>query len=422
VREIVLFLGILFKLVKMKILIVAYACEPGKGSEQGTGWCLALRLAEHHEVSVVTRANNKDAIEADLVGRSGLSLSFIYHDLGFFWLKLKKIKSFPVQLYYTRWLISLSKRFRKDEVLDDFDLVHHLTFNSFEIPPLFLRSVNSLTVWGPIGGGQIAPEDLTTTLTIGARWKERFRGWRVLFSSRNPFVKSTLASCDLVLFANDETRILLEASCRAETGMMVDVGVDPDQFKKGDLGTGKLILFAGKFEYRKGVRLLLKAFERALAKRSDLKMRLVGDGPEREMEKQWIASRSMSDSIEMPGRCSHAEMVEAFALADVFVFPSLRDTTGAIVLEAMASEVPTVCLEHQGARLMVDEESGIRIPVASEEETIEAMANALVDLCETPERREAMGRHARERVIREFSWESKVERLLGEYEKLQKQS
>ena len=56
--------------------------------------------------------------------------------------------------------------------------------------------------------------------------------------------------------------------------------------------------------------------------------------------------------------------------------------------------------------------------MTSEEETVRAMEAALVELSEDAERREALGRNARERVEREFSWESKARRILEEYERL----
>ena len=406
----------------MRVLISAYACEPGKGSEQGTGWNLVLRLAERHDVTVVTRANNQEVIEADLADRKGLSLSFIYHDLGARVLRLKKKKIISVQLYYTLWLLTLNRRLYDEADLESFDLVHHLTFNTFEIPPLFLRKVNALKVWGPVGGGQIAPANLTAALSAKALWKERFRGWRVRTSGWNPIIKATLLQCDLVLFANEETRDLLKEACQGSTGTMVDVGVDTNKFQKGQGGSGDQILFAGNFEHRKGARLVLWAFQQALQKRSSLRLKMLGDGPEWELEKEWVKAQGLEDSIDIPGRCTHAEMAEAFAKADIFVFPSLRDTSGSIVLEAMASEVPTVCLNHQGARLMVDDASGIRVPVLSKEETIRGMADAFVTLADDQELRQSMGKHARERVIQNFGWESKATRLLKEYQQLAEQS
>jgi glycosyltransferase involved in cell wall biosynthesis len=379
---------------------------------------LALRLAETHEVTVVTRSNNQEVIESALKERKGLSLTFIYHDLGVGWLGLKKKKFFPVQLYYTRWLFSLGRRLESEDRLAEFDLVHHLTFNSFEIPPLFLRKVEALKVWGPIGGGQIAPRELTSTLSPMDRWKEKLRGWRVTASRWNPSVRAILSKCDLVLFANEETRDLLQEECGGKTGLMVDVGVDPDQFQKGGGGGGFSVLFAGKFEPRKGTRLLLLAFKNALRQEPGLKLRMIGDGPEWAREKQWVADQGLEEAVELVGRCSHAEMAAAFAQADIFVFPSLRDTSGAIVLEAMASEVPTICLDHQGARLMVNMDSGIRVPVRSEAETVKAMAESLVSLSGNTTRCRMMGEKGRARVAQEFDWQCKTASLLEAYQQL----
>ena len=47
----------------MNILLSAYACEPNKGSEPGVGWSLAIEMSKHHNVWVITRDNNKSAIE-----------------------------------------------------------------------------------------------------------------------------------------------------------------------------------------------------------------------------------------------------------------------------------------------------------------------------------------------------------------------
>jgi hypothetical protein len=63
------------------VLLSAYACEPGKGSEPGIGWNLARHLAEHHEVWVLTRTNNRPAIEAELARNPVPGLHFVYHDL-----------------------------------------------------------------------------------------------------------------------------------------------------------------------------------------------------------------------------------------------------------------------------------------------------------------------------------------------------
>jgi hypothetical protein len=69
----------------LKLLMSAYACEPGKGSEPGVGWRWALEAARlGHEVWTLTRENNRPGIEAALAGLgAGLAsrLHFVYYDL-----------------------------------------------------------------------------------------------------------------------------------------------------------------------------------------------------------------------------------------------------------------------------------------------------------------------------------------------------
>jgi glycosyltransferase involved in cell wall biosynthesis len=240
-----------------------------------------------------------------------------------------------------------------------------------------------------------------------------------MFSEKNPLLRSTLSKCDLVLFANLETQQLLGKWCSRQVGQMIDVGVDPNRFRGKGEGGGNEILFAGRFEARKGTRLLLMAFQEALRENPELRLRMVGDGKQLELEREWVKSQGLGHAVVLVGRLSHLEMAEAFASAGIFAFPSLRDTSGAIVLEAMASKVPTVCLDHQGASLMVDEDSGIRVPVKAREETIRLFARALIQLSGDPGLRRSMGENARKRVLKEFSWERKGRKMLDHYLRLQ---
>ena len=66
---------------RLKILLSAYACEPGRGSEQGVGWNWARQMAKEHEVWVVTRANNRMPIETALAWDPLPNAHFVYYDL-----------------------------------------------------------------------------------------------------------------------------------------------------------------------------------------------------------------------------------------------------------------------------------------------------------------------------------------------------
>src|SRR4029077_18277793 len=77
---------------RLKVLISAYACEPGKGSEPEVGWQWALQMARFHDVTVLTRTNNRSAIEAGLEKIKGQQAvpQFVYHDLNSVFVNAKR--------------------------------------------------------------------------------------------------------------------------------------------------------------------------------------------------------------------------------------------------------------------------------------------------------------------------------------------
>jgi glycosyltransferase involved in cell wall biosynthesis len=402
-----------------KVLLSAYACEPGKGSEPGTGWNLAMALAEEFDVTVLTRSNNRDAIEARLKVSTLPKPLFIYHDLPVALRFLKRKGILSTQAYYTLWQHSVGRLIPKHHDLGAFDLLHHITFNTFEVAPGLLGKFPGIKIWGPVGGGQRTHPPLLAVFNSISRLKERLRSVRISLSRINTRIVTKLKSCDLVLFANEETRDLFEGVNLKSSGQMIDVGVDTDLFVPSEnRKSGNRIFSASNFEARKGTRLLLLAFQLAHQKNPALRLRLAGDGSEKGCERDWVRENGLTDVIAFSGRRTHDEMKEEFAQADIFVFPSIRDTSGAIVLEAMACGLPVICLDHQGAKLMVDDQSGIKIKPQSLELTIEGMSEAILKLSSNTNLRESLGRGARERAVKEFSWNSKASRIANEYRKI----
>ena len=112
-----------------KILLSAYACEPGKGSEPGVGWHWALELARlGHEVWVLTRAKNRPAVEAELVKMPHkANLHFLYYDLPA-WARWWKKGSRGIHLYYVLWQWGAYRLATQVHPRERFDIVHHITF------------------------------------------------------------------------------------------------------------------------------------------------------------------------------------------------------------------------------------------------------------------------------------------------------
>ena len=400
-------------------MLIAYACEPGRGSELGTGWNMSLGLAKSHDLTVVTRANNRDTIESDLKAYSGTAPRFVYVDPAFWALRLKKMGVLPVQVFYQLWQIEVARTLRISN--ENFDIIHQLTFNSFEVPPLAFWRLKGKKIWGPMGGGQTVPRALLSAFGKKGGVKEVLRNVRVRLSSWNPLCRGILRRSTLVLFANRETKELLGENCKGETDFMIDVGVDIAKFtprERSHASDQVVFLFAGRLEGRKGVLLLVRAFEQHAKETSNTELRIVGDGPLADRLNEEVGRMDCSQRIVLTGLVSHKEMEEEFARADVFAFPSLRDTSGAAVLEAMAMELPVICFDHQGSAIMVSDDCGLKVPARSTNEAIQNLAQAMNDLSKSRETRKALGKAGRVRVAGEYDWGSKVSRINQYYEGL----
>lgn len=403
----------------IRVLLIAYACEPGRGSEPGTGWNMALGLAKSHQVTVATRANNRPVIEKYLATHDGQVPDFLFIDPAPWILRMKKRGILPVQLFYYFWQRAVAHRLTQQKL--EFDILHQLTFNSFEIPPLAFSGSKGIKIWGPVGGGQSVPFRMLPAFGRMGGFKEWLRNLRVRISTLNPLCKRVLGECSYVLFANEETRSRLGTYCGGKSAMMIDVGVDAAKFTpvENRQSFEKLtILFAGRLEGRKGAILLLKAFNRLSIDHPNVELRIVGTGPMRNALANYVSNQQLSEQVIFTGLISHEAMSREFEQADIFAFPSLRDTSGAVVLEAMSMELPIVCFNHQGAALMVEEGCGIKVPAQSIQQSIAALKDALEQLVLDRELRRRLGTYGRKCACANHDWSAKVARIGSIYEQL----
>ncbi len=404
----------------LKILLIAYACEPDSGSEPGTGWNTALSLAKRNEVTVATRANNRIPVEAALARIDEEKRpSFLFLDPPAWTLRLKSRRIMPTQIFYYFWQREVARQLRSSG--ECYEVLHQITFNSFEVPPMAFHDLSGAKVWGPIGGGQTAPEGLIDCFGPEGTRKERWRNRRVRLSAKSPWVRKALHCSDHVFFANAETHALLGAHCEGKSGLMIDVGVDIKKFSPGTespKGSGVTFLAAGRLDPRKGISLIIEAFAELESDCPDAHLLIVGDGPERSRLESIVAAHGLDERITLTGVVGHEMMRRSFETADVFVFPSLRDTSGAVVLEAMAMSLPVVCLDHQGGAQMVGDDRGLRVSVGSHKATINGLRDAMIHLAKNSGLRHELGKNAQEWVAANYDWSIKAAKFEAIYHEL----
>jgi phosphatidyl-myo-inositol alpha-mannosyltransferase len=172
------------------------------------------------------------------------------------------------------------------------------------------------------------------------------------------------------------------------------------------------ILFLGRFESRKGLTYLLRAYYQLRLEGLACRLLLVGAGPLAAEARRYVASRQLG-GVEMLGRVSDRDKARAFATADIFASPATgQESFGIVLLEAMASGVPIVCSDIHGYKGVVRRnEQALLVPPRDSE----ALAAALARLLRDPALRERMGHSGRERAA-QFGWENitaKVEDYYG---------
>ncbi|MFW6097813.1 MAG: glycosyltransferase family 4 protein [Chloroflexota bacterium] len=103
------------------------------------------------------------------------------------------------------------------------------------------------------------------------------------------------------------------------------------------------LFFCGRLHATKGVWELLRIFAALVQERSDLHLRLAGDGPLRRQLQGWVARSGLQDKVTFLGAISSEDVYLELASADLFLFPTHYESFGVAVLEAQAAGVPVVC-------------------------------------------------------------------------------
>jgi phosphatidylinositol alpha-mannosyltransferase len=172
------------------------------------------------------------------------------------------------------------------------------------------------------------------------------------------------------------------------------------------------ILFVGRFENRKGLLYLLRAYYQLRLEGLGCRLLVVGSGPQAGEARRYIQSRRLG-GVEILGRLSEQDKARAFATADVYAGPATgQESFGIVLLEAMASGVPIVCSDIHGYKGVVRRgEQALLVPPRD----VEGLAAALGTLLRDPAMRRRMGDSGRYRAV-QFSWENitaKVEEYYG---------
>jgi glycosyltransferase involved in cell wall biosynthesis len=136
------------------------------------------------------------------------------------------------------------------------------------------------------------------------------------------------------------------------------------------------------------------------------------------MHEHFVAEHGLQNCVSLRGQLPQAELASEMRRSQVFVFPSLREFGGGVILEAMACALPSLIVDYGGPAELVSEATGIKLPMRPREELVESLRIAMENLAANPARCKGMGEAAANEVRREHTWTAKAERMMQIYRQI----
>lgn len=178
-----------------------------------------------------------------------------------------------------------------------------------------------------------------------------------------------------------------------------------DSLLRKQWGVGEhqpVALHVGRLASEKNLALLEESFRALLEARPDMALVIVGDGPARQRLERALPNAHFT------GFVPRETLARYYASADLFLFPSLSETWGNVVLEAMASGLTVVAFRHAAAAELIDHERN-GLAIAPDDDA--GFRDAVLTLCQQPARYARLGRAARQRAL-EYRWSAIADTFL----------
>ena len=409
----------------LKVLINAYACSPGMGSEPGMAWNWVKNLAKFCELYIITEGEFWEKIEAAVPTlEQGGNMHFYYNPVSD---EIRKMcwnqGDWRFYKYYRQWqwkTYLMAKGICEKERID---VLHQLNMIGFREPGYLwkLSKENGVPfVWGPIGGLKQFPtaylKEAGLKMQLFMRLKNFLNIWQLKHEKR---VDEALKTAKLLISSiPDSYRALkkykgLESIVIPETGCFLSEDISTSRFDTEEFH----IMWVGKFDFRKQLPLALQAV--ALAKNPKLKLDVYGSGSvgQVEMAKRMGEELGISQQVIWYGNQKNDVVMEAMRKAQLFFFTSVNEDTSTVVLEAVSNRLPVVCFDACGMSAVIDASVGRKIALSQPSQSAHDFARILNELEGNRALLKQLSENCRQRQM-ELSWEVKARTVVEEYKRI----
>lgn len=408
----------------LKVLVNAYACSPGMGSEPGMAWNWVVNLAKYCELYIITEGEFRGKIEtavADLP--QGGNLHFHYNPVS---AAVRQMcwnqGDWRFYKYYKDWqwkTYLLAKDICANEHID---VLHQLNMIGFREPG-YLWKLSEETgikfVWGPVGGLKQFPiaylGGAGIRINLLMRLKNMINVWQLKHNKR---VDKALKNASVLISSIPDSYFAIKKYKGFESIVIPETGCFPVQQISTDRFDAKEfhILWVGKFDFRKQLHIALRAI--AATRNKNIILDVYGTGSTEQIQ----CARALSDELNVDnqivwhGSRPNDEVIYAMKKAQLFFFTSVNEDTSTVVLEAVSNQLPVVCFEACGMAAVIDNSVGRKIPLSNPKQSVRDFAQVIDEL---EHNRECLKDMSKNCIVRQqqLSWDIKAQKMVDYYNK-----
>jgi len=413
---------------RLRVLAIAYACNPYKGSEFGVGWGWARAISLHHDVTVITADFQAKDIEDYYQKNPGQSNQprFIYvqnkpwhYHPSPFWDKVESSLAKPLMnIAYQDWLQHAQRLAKLELASKHYDLVHLVTYVGWRFSGEFYK-LEVPFVWGPIGGLMNTPKSLLSVL--GYKGAIYYSGRNLVNSIQIATLlgprRSLRKANGAVIAATTEIQVALKEYFGSSSHVICEVGIPdvaPAQIQNRNVAEPIRICWSGTHLPGKALQILLKAVA-SLSSEVAYSLEILGDGPSSSGWKKLAITLGIEKNCHWHGKMPRSQALEVMRTSHLFAITSLKDLTSTVAVEAATMALPIITLDHCGMSDLVTEQCGIKVSLGSEAQMIKGFADAISHLYANEQLRRKLSEGSLMRS-KDYTWDKKMEYLDVVYE------
>ena len=412
-------------MTRLRVLACLFTCcPPGKegftGGESLLGWNLLQQIARYHDIWAITQEEDRATLEQARLenGLEGVHFKFVGLPRG-----LRFLMRFQGghQLYYYLWQLKAYIVARNLHKRIGFDLFHHITYANDWMTSFIGALLPVPYVRGPGGGAHRTPKGFEKEYPLGGRLWEKVRSLGQWVFRHDPLFLKGQGRARAILACNRESMDSVSIKWPHKVHFFPVNGISPQDLAltkpQGTVTQQFQVLSAGTLIRVKGFSLAIKGFKEFSDRYPQTQFTVIGSGPEEDRLRALARQSQLDGKLQILGWMPREDLLQHLAGCDVFLFPSLRDGGGAVIIEAMAAGKPVVCLDNGGPGTHVTDECGLKITPESPQQAARDLGAALETLFLDQELRHKLGVAARKRAEQVYQWDRLGDRLMDIYER-----